>query len=32
MYKIGVVVNVNVAHLRKRLEQEGIINSLATGF
>lgn len=32
MYKIGVVVNVNVQQLRKRLEQEGIINGLATGF
>lgn len=32
MYKIGVIVNVNVDELRKRLEAEGIINGLSTGF
>ncbi len=32
MYKIGVVVNVNVSQLRKLLEEEGIINGLTTGF
>lgn len=32
MYKIGIVVNVNTNALRKRLEQEGIINSLSNGF
>ena len=32
MYKIGVVVNVNVGELRKRLIKEGLINGLATGF
>lgn len=32
MYKIGIVVNVNVSELRKRLEEEGIVNGLTTGF
>lgn len=32
MYKIGVVVSVNTDALRKRLEDEGIINGLTTGF
>jgi hypothetical protein len=31
-YKIGVIVNVNVADLRKDLEQAGIIKSLSYGF
>lgn len=31
-YKIGVVVSVNVAALRKDLENEGIIKSLSSGF
>lgn len=32
MYKIGIVVNVNTDALRKRLEKEGLINGLSTGF
>lgn len=32
MYKIGIMVNVNVDELRKRLEAEEIINGLTTGF
>jgi len=32
MYKIGVVVNVNVTELRKRLEEEQIVNGLSNGF
>ncbi|MGB0896263.1 MAG: hypothetical protein ACPGU9_09400 [Flavobacteriaceae bacterium] len=31
-YKIGVVVNVMSDHLRKRLESEGIIRGLSSGF
>jgi hypothetical protein len=31
-YKIGVIVNVQYDLLRKRLEQEGIIRGLTTGF
>lgn len=31
-YKIGVVVSVNVAQLRKDLEDAGIIRSLGSGF
>jgi hypothetical protein len=31
-YKIGVVVSVNVAALRKELEEAGIIKSLSSGF
>lgn len=31
-YKIGVIVSVNVAELRKELENEGIIRSLSSGF
>lgn len=31
-YKIGVVVSVNVAGLRKNLEQAGIIKGLSSGF
>lgn len=31
-YKIGVVVNVAVDQLRKRLESEGIVRSLSSGF
>jgi hypothetical protein len=31
-YKIGVVVNVTTGQLRKRLEKEGIIRSLSSGF
>ncbi|MEW7289913.1 hypothetical protein [Aquimarina sp. 2304DJ70-9] len=31
-YKIGVVVNVATDQLRKRLESEGIIRSLSSGF
>lgn len=32
MYKIGIVVNVNTDALRKRLEKEGLISSLSSGF
>jgi len=32
LYKIGIVVNVHTDALRKRLEQEGLISSLADGF
>ncbi|MDP5231752.1 MAG: hypothetical protein NWQ38_15270 [Cellulophaga sp.] len=32
MYKIGVVVSINTDALRKRLEDEGIITGLTTGF
>ena len=31
-YKIGVVVSVSVASLRKDLESAGIIKSLSSGF
>jgi len=31
-YKIGVIVSVNVAALRKDLEDAGIIKSLSNGF
>ncbi|MFB9077940.1 hypothetical protein ACFFLS_04640 [Flavobacterium procerum] len=31
-YKIGVIVSVNVAELRKELENAGIIKSLSSGF
>ena len=31
-YKIGVIVNVQYDQLRKRLEKEGIIRSLSSGF
>jgi len=31
-YKIGVIVNVNIAGLRKDLENAGIIKALTTGF
>ena len=31
-YKIGVVVSVNIAELRKRLENEGAIKSISSGF
>ena len=31
-YKIGVIVNVQYAQLRKRLEKEGIIKGLTSGF
>jgi|SaaInl74LU_5_DNA_1037368.scaffolds.fasta_scaffold00836_2 hypothetical protein len=31
-YKVGVVVSVNVAGLRKNLEEAGIIKSLSNGF
>jgi len=31
-YKIGVVVNVTTGQLRKRLEKEGVIRSLSSGF
>ncbi|SHM74791.1 hypothetical protein [Flavobacterium xanthum] len=31
-YKIGVIVSVNVANLRKDLEEAGIIKSLGAGF
>lgn len=31
-YKIGVIVSVNVAELRKYLENKGIIRSLTSGF
>lgn len=31
-YKIGIIVNVQFAQLRKRLEDEGIIRGLASGF
>lgn len=31
-YKIGLVVTVNVAELRKDLENAGIIRSLSSGF
>ncbi|MFC2110534.1 hypothetical protein ACFLRU_05465 [Bacteroidota bacterium] len=31
-YKVGVVVSVNKADLRKRLERDGIIKSLSHGF
>jgi len=32
IYKIGVIVNVNVGELRKRLVSEGLINGLSSGF
>ncbi|KAF2509118.1 hypothetical protein [Flavobacterium foetidum] len=31
-YKIGVIVSVNVAELRKELENSGVIKSLSSGF
>ena len=31
-YKIGIIVNVQFAQLRKRLEDEGIIRGLSSGF
>lgn len=31
-YKIGVIVSVNVAELRKELENAGVIRSLSSGF
>ncbi|MBC3756972.1 hypothetical protein H7U19_01055 [Hyunsoonleella sp. SJ7] len=31
-YKIGIIVNIQFAQLRKRLEDEGIIRGLASGF
>ena len=32
LYKIGLIVSVDVASLRKNLEDEGIIRSLSSGF